>query len=73
MMARVGSTLEIRMRHKEAGQPCQPRPLLVDSEGRLSMDAEAVGEETLSLTLWLAEQEERLAQGQNIETPPPLG
>jgi hypothetical protein len=37
------------------------------------MDAEAVGEETLSLTLWLAEQEERLAQGQNIETPPPLG
>ena len=60
------------MRHKEAEQQCQPKPLLVDKVGRLSMGEEIAGEGTLAMTLWMAEQEERLEAGLLIVTPPPL-
>ena len=61
------------MQHNDLEPPCPPKPLLVDSQGNLSTDADIAGEETLTLQEWMAEQEERLAQGLPIETPPPLG
>lgn len=61
------------MRHKDRELQCPPKPLLVDQEGRLSMGAEIAGEAMLDFQTWMAEQEDRLAQGLPIETPPPLG
>ena len=61
------------MQHNDQEPPCQRRVLLVDSQGKLSMDEEIAGEGTLSLMEWMDEQEERLAQGLPIVTPPPLG
>lgn len=60
------------MPRKDQEPLCQQKPLLVDTEGNLSMDEEIAGEQTLDLMAWMAEQEERLAAGLSIETPPPL-
>ena len=61
------------MQRNDLEPPCQRKVLLVDERGKLSMDEEIAGEGTLNLMIWMAEQEERLAQGLPIETPPPLG
>ena len=61
------------MPRKDREPLCQRKPLVVGLGGNLSMDADIVGEETLNLMAWMAEQEERLEQGLPIETPPPLG
>ena len=60
------------MQLNDQARKCQPKPLLVDETGNLSMDAEIVGEVTMTMTEWMAMQEIRISQGLPIETPPPL-
>lgn len=45
-------------------------PILLDQDGFLTMDADVVGENFMAFQEWMARQEERIAQGLEIEPPP---